>query len=367
MTPLLLYVFIAIAAIQVIYFIVFSVFAFAKIKRSKEQYDIPVSVIICAKNEAENLEKLIPELLQQSYKKFEIVLINDASSDETLAIMERFQKEHDHIKIVDVENNEAFWGNKKYALTLGIKAATHNYLLFTDADCKPLSKHWITEMSQRFSSSKKIVIGYGAYAKKKYSLLNLLIRFETVMAAVQAFSYAKIGIPYTAVGRNLAYHRDEFYGVSGFVNHMKIRSGDDDLFIKDAATRKNTAICFSKNSFTVSQAKTSFLSWFRQKRRHVSTSSHYKFIHKFLLGLFYTSQLFFWILAIVLLCTSVWQYALCVLAFRIIIQYFVLGFATSKLKEQDVLYLLPILEIFLIIIHFGIFITNLTSKPTHWK
>lgn len=367
MITILFYIFIAIAAVQVIYFSIFGVFAFAKIKHNKQQYDIPVSIVICAKNEAENLAILIPELVQQSYKTFEIVLINDASSDDTLAVMERFQKEHDNIKIVNVENNEAFWGNKKYALTLGIKAATHNYLLFTDADCKPASKHWISEMSQNFSSTKKIIIGYGAYEKKKYSFLNLLIRFETLMAAIQAFSYAKMGIPYTAVGRNLAYHRDEFYGVNGFVNHMKIRSGDDDLFIKDAATRKNTATCYTKDSFTLSQAKTGFFAWFRQKRRHVSTSSHYKFIHKFLLGLFFISQVLFWIFAIGLLFTNIWQLTLCVLAFRVVYQYFVIGFASSKLKEQDVLYVLPILEIFLVIIHFGIFITNLISKPTHWK
>lgn len=349
------------------YYFVFGVFAFAKRQHSKQQYNIPVSVIVCAKNEAKNLEILIPELVQQSHKNFEIVLINDASSDETLDVMERFQKEHNNIKIVNVENNEAFWGNKKYALTLGIKAATHNYLLFTDADCKPASKHWIAEMSQHFSNTKKIIIGYGAYSKKKYSFLNLLIRFETVMAAIQAFSYAKIGIPYTAVGRNLAYHSDEFYAVNGFVNHMKIRSGDDDLFIKDAATRKNTAICYTKNSFTISQAKTGFLAWFQQKRRHVSTASHYKFIHKFLLGFFYISQVLFWAFAIGLLWTSLWQLTLYVLAFRIIFQYFVIGFASSKLKEQDILYLLPFLEVFLVIIHFGIFIANLISKPTHWK
>ncbi|QHI38608.1 Poly-beta-1,6-N-acetyl-D-glucosamine synthase [Kordia antarctica] len=366
MLTLLFYIFIAITAIQVIYFLIFGAFAFAKTKKSK-QYDIPVSVLICAKNEAKNLETLLPELLQQSYKNFELVLINDASSDETLEIMKRFQKSTNNIKIVDVENNEAFWGNKKYALTLGIKAATNDFLVFTDADCVPTSKHWLTEMTQHFSSKKKIVIGYGAYAKKKNSFLNLLIRFETFMAAVQAFSYAKMGIPYTAVGRNLAYHRDEFYRVNGFVNHMKIRSGDDDLFIKDAATSKNTAICFSKNSFTISEPKTSFSKWFQQKRRHVSTSSHYKFIHKFLLGTFYLTQFLFWTIAIFLFCTSFWQMALLIFAFRISIQYFILGFASSKLKEQDTLYLLPILEIFLVIIHFGIFIANLTSKPTHWK
>lgn len=362
----LLYVLVAVAAIQVIYFLFFGLFAFDKKKRDAV-IDLPVSIIVCAKNEAENLKILIPQLLQQAYKNYEIVLINDASSDETQEVIERFQKENDNIKLVNVENNEAFWGNKKYALTLGIKAATNNYLVFTDADCVPASRSWLAEITQHFSNTKTIIIGYGAYARKKYSFLNLLIRFETLMAAVQAFSYAKLGIPYTAVGRNLAYHRNEFYKVNGFVNHIKIRSGDDDLFIKDAATSKNTAICFSKNSFTISQPKTTFISWFRQKRRHVNTSSHYKFIHKFLLGTFYSTQVLFWALAIFLVCTSFWMSALAIIGIRVLIQYFIIGISASKLNEQDTLYLLPILEVFLVIIHFGIFMANKISKPTHWK
>ncbi|AXG70052.1 poly-beta-1,6-N-acetyl-D-glucosamine synthase [Kordia sp. SMS9] len=366
MIPFLLYALIVVAAIQILYFLLFGLFAFEKTKRRKLQ-NIPVSVIVCAKNEAENLKILIPQLLQQAYQNFEIVLINDASSDETLNVMEEFKAANNTIKIVNVENNEAFWGNKKYALTLGIKAATNDYLVFTDADCVPASKSWLAEMTQHFSGTKTIILGYGAYARKKHSFLNLLIRFETLMAAVQAFSYAKLGIPYTAVGRNLAYHRSEFYKVNGFINHIKIRSGDDDLFIKDAATGKNTSICYSKNSVTISQPKTSFGAWFRQKRRHVSTSSHYKFIHKFLLGTFYSSQILFWILAIILLCTNLWMLALGILGIRVLVQYFVIGFSAKKLKEQDTLYMLPILEFFLVVIHFGIFIANTISKPTHWK
>ncbi|MEM6685452.1 MAG: glycosyltransferase [Bacteroidota bacterium] len=361
-----LYALIAFAAIQVFYFLCFGLFAFGKTQRHKLQ-SLPVSVIVCSKNEAENLKILIPQLLQQSYQNFEIVLINDASSDATREVIEEFQAKNKNIKVVNVENNEAFWGNKKYALTLGIKAATNDYLVFTDADCVPASRSWLAEMTQHFSSTKTIIIGYGGYARKKNSFLNLLIRFETLMAAVQAFSYTKLGIPYTAVGRNLAYHRGEFYKVNGFVNHIKIRSGDDDLFIKDAATGKNTTICYSKNSVTISQPKTTFGSWFRQKRRHVSTSSHYKFIHKFLLGTFYSSQVLFWALSIFLLCTNLWMVALGILGIRVLIQYAVIGFSAKKLNEYDTLYLLPILEIFLVVIHFGIFIANRISKPTHWK
>ena len=151
------YGFIAVVFIQVIFYIFFfGKFSFLKpLKESSKK--IEVSVIICAKNEAENLKNFLPSIISQVYPNFEIVLINDASSDDTLDVMETFANEHANIKIVDVKNIEAFWGNKKYALTLGIKAAKNDFLLFTDADCKPVSKYWIKEMSANFSNSKSVL------------------------------------------------------------------------------------------------------------------------------------------------------------------------------------------------------------------
>ena len=182
---ILLYFFIAITTIQVIYFIaLFGKFAFLKAEK-KTTNNLPISVIVCAKNEAENLKKFLPSIINQTYSNFQIVLINDASIDDTLEVMESFEEKHNNIKIVNVENNEAFWASKKYALTLGIKAATNNYLLFTDADCQPVSKHWITEMSSCFNENKTIVLGYGKYKFKKYSSLNLFVRFETLLTAIQ--------------------------------------------------------------------------------------------------------------------------------------------------------------------------------------
>ena len=150
----LLYTFLVVVAIQIIYYLFFSAFAFAKNKQKSVSNLVPISVVVCAKNEAKNLQKNLPHILEQKYSNFEVVLINDASSDETLEVMKSFQKKHTNIKLVNVENNENFWGNKKYALTLGIKAATNEHLLFTDADCKPASKHWITEMVSHFSDKK---------------------------------------------------------------------------------------------------------------------------------------------------------------------------------------------------------------------
>ena len=182
------------------YLLIFSKFAFAK-EENPTLKNIPVSVIVCAKNEANNIGNLISKLLEQDYKQFEIVLINDASSDDTLEVMESFKEIHSNIKIVNIVNNETFWGNKKYEFTLGIKAASYDFLLFTDADCTPNSKHWISSMSSHFTNDKSIIIGYGSYAKQHKSFLNKLIRFETLLTANQYFLYAKITLSLASIAK----------------------------------------------------------------------------------------------------------------------------------------------------------------------
>ncbi|MFK5958917.1 MAG: glycosyltransferase [Lutibacter sp.] len=369
MAEYLFIAFIVVFCIQFIYYIfIFGSFAFRKKKILKSNFNQPISVVICAKNEAQNLSKNLPFLLKQNYNTFELVLINDCSKDTTLDVLKKFKKEFPtKIKIIDVKSNEQFWGSKKYALTLGIKAATHEHLLFTDADCKPISKNWISKMVTNFNNQHQLILGYGAYEKTEKSFLNKLIRFETLLTAIQYFSYSKIGIPYMGVGRNLAYTKTLFLKNNGFVTHIKIKSGDDDLFINQVATTQNTVNCYSKNSFTISTPKNTFKEWLQQKRRHVSTASHYKSYHKFLLGIFYGSQFLFWFLSLLLISIlHKWQLVLILVFSRILIQYLVIGSSAKKLNEKDLILLSPFLELFLIITQMFIFIKNLISKPTHW-
>ena len=364
----LFYFFIAIVVIQVFYYLgIFGKFAFAK-PQDITSKKLPVSVIVCAKNEEENVKKFIPLLAEQDYPDFEIVLIDDASSDETLEVFEQFEQQYPNIRLVKVQNNEAFWGNKKYSLTLGIKASKKEYLLFTDADCYPTSKNWITAMTSQFTMNKTIVLGYGGYEKVERSLLNKIIRFETVLTAVQYFSWAKLGLPYMGVGRNLAYKRDEFFNVNGFIEHIQIRSGDDDLFINQAANKNNTTISYTPESFTYSKPKETYREWFTQKRRHISTAEYYKFFDKMQLGLFFISQLFFFILVILLLAFQFqWIAVLAILATRYTVAWTVIGFSAGKLKENDIKVWFPIVEIMLIFTQINIFITNIFSKPVYWK
>jgi hypothetical protein len=189
-----------------------------------------------------------------------------------------------------------------------------------------------------------------------------------LLTALQYFSWAKIGKPYMGVGRNLAYKKEEFFNVNGFIDHIQVRSGDDDLFINQAANSKNINISYSLESFTKSEPKRSYADWFIQKRRHVATAKFYKTFDKIQLGLFFSSQLLFLLVPIILLAFQFqWILVLGLIAFRYLVTWIVIGFAAGKLKEKDVMYWYPIIEIILIFTQINVFVTNLFSKPAHWK
>ncbi|WP_304137346.1 glycosyltransferase [Mesonia mobilis] len=367
MLLIVFYCFVAVTAINVCYYFSFYSFLFSK-PNSHLQAKIttPISVIICAKNEAENLRENLPKILAQKYFEFELILINDASYDDTLEVIEDFQLRDSRIVVVNVQSNERFWGNKKYALTLGIKKAKYEKLVFTDADCYPASENWLAEMANGFQPEKSIVLGYGAYQTEK-SFLNKLIRFETLLTALQYFSSAKRGRAYMGVGRNLAYTAEEFYENKGFVSHMHILSGDDDLFINQIASKKNTSIIYTPDSFTFSKAKSTWKQWFAQKRRHVSTAKYYKKTQQLKLGLFYLSQFWFWFLSFVLVSLFNWQWVLGVILLRTFVLYLTYAKATKVFQEKALLWWLPFQDLTLVSLQMLIFIRNSIAKPIHWK
>lgn len=350
------------------YFFIFGRFAFAT-QQTHKSLNKPVSIIICAKNEEENLDKFLSNIAEQDYPLFEIVLVDDASTDNTLDKMLTFKKKFDgdqiHIQIITINTKSS--KGKKGALSLGITAAQHDLLLLTDADCKPNSNRWIREMCSLFSDQKTVVLGYGAYQKNKNSFLNKLIRFETLITAIQYFSYAKMGSAYMGVGRNIAYRKTEFSKIGGFKNHLEILSGDDDLLINEISTPRNTAICYQKDSFTISEPKTNFKEWIDQKRRHITTASKYKASHQISLGLFYISQVLFWILALVLIIFQVnIPLTLLLIFIRFLIWYLIISRSAIKLQEKDLLTFAPIFEISIIFIQFYIFIKNIIALPKNW-
>jgi len=349
-----------------IYFFLFGKFAFSK-QDYKNYKHFPISILICAKNEESNLKKNLSSIASQNYDDLEIVLIDDASSDGSLEVMHQFKNINHSINIQIISISPSNSKGKKYALSKGIQAAKNDFLILTDADCSPVNNSWVREMSSHFSKNRSVVLGYGAYRKINSSFLNKLIRFETLLTAVQYFSFAQIGKAYMGVGRNIAYKKEEFIKAHGFSKHEHILSGDDDLFISQIATKHNTAICYTKQSFTISEPETKLKTWIYQKRRHISTSTHYKYFHKITLGIFYLSQLLFWVLAFIMILLNIQvTLTLILILLRFSIWYMIIIKSTQKLNEKDLIIFAPLYEISIIFIQLYIFIRNIISSPKNW-
>ncbi|MFM7770235.1 MAG: glycosyltransferase [Bacteroidota bacterium] len=330
-----------------------------------------VSVIVCARNEELNLRELIPIIMEQDHPEFQLIIVNDSSWDETADILKALQLEYPSMHVIHIDEDKQQMQGKKFALTLGIKAAVHENILLTDADCRPRSSKWLTEMTAGLNEKKEIALGFSGY-KKYAGYLNKLIRYDAFFIAVNYFGLARAGLPYMGVGRNLAYTRSVFFRIGGFRAHYKLASGDDDLFVKQAATAKNVILKVSPNSQTVSEPHKSWSKWTFQKKRHFTTAPLYEGKVKRRLVFWPFSYIALWVSAVslaILTWNPVVLIALATLLFiRYIIQFIALYISASKLKiERDIVWLYPILEKHLIFVQIMLYVHNLVRKPQKWN
>lgn len=328
----------------------------------------PVSVIICARNEAENLRKFLPSVLNQFYPEFEVIVVNDGSTDDSAEVLADIKRQYPQLYVTGIEHRQNYPKGKKLAQTIGIKAAHHEQLLFTDADCQPVSPNWIRQMQSNFLNQTDIILGYGPYFSEK-SFLNKWIRTDTLYIALQYLSLALIKKPYIGVGRNMAYRRSLFFKNKGFASHLHLASGDDDLFINETSTPTNTAIEIHPDSFTYSEPQKSWKSWIRQKRRHLTTGSYYKKENKRRIGIELASRVLFYFLSILLLSLGHFQgYLIILLLIRQILFGVLFKLSMKRLKEKNIFLLSFLYDLFWPILGAYLTATNkISKKPNKWK
>lgn len=354
-------------AISIVFFLLYFV---RRINKYKElpltKSSVPVSVIVCAHNEALNLKKNLPFILEQDYALYEVILVNDRSTDATREVVLNFMKQYPNLKLVDVSVDEKKGLGKKYPLSRGIAEARHEHLLMTDADCRPQSKDWMSYMMSGFAEGKEIVLGFGKY-EKRAGWVNKLVQFDTFFVAIQYFSFALSGLPYMGVGRNIAYKKSLFESQGGFSSHENIASGDDDLFVMQAATKENTSVMMHVDSHTISVGKESFDQYWFQKTRHLSAGKWYKGKLLFHLSVISTSFLSFPLLLwlnvflnnLVLVVLAVWL-------LKLILHYYIFKSALLRLTSGVNLILSLIFGNILMILNQAVAYRNLIIKKDKW-
>tara|TARA_B110000967_G_scaffold203905_1_gene245390 strand:- start:554 stop:1657 length:1104 start_codon:yes stop_codon:yes gene_type:complete len=329
-------------------------------------FNEPISIIVCAKNEFQNLKDKLPFILEQDYPNYEVIVVNDQSIDDTADLLKKFKKQYQRLIVVTIEKHINQHTGKKLALTLGIKTAKHEHLLLTDADCIPNSRNWAMKMCSNFKSAD-IVLGYGDYVKKK-GLLNKLIRFDTFNVAQQYLAYALSGQTYMGIGRNMAYKKSLFFENKGFAKHLHIPSGDDDLFIQEIANKNNVRIEISEQAHTKSEVIEKWGEWVYQKRRHITTAPLYKKKFKILLGIYPSAQLMFWCVILLLFCLNApLKFCTILLGTKLFLSYLINYKTMKNLRVMDLYWIHPFYEIVHLSMQ-GIFVLlNIVSKPKKWS
>lgn len=367
--PLFTFYFLCFLAFVQIFYYSFFFFrlAFYKQKSKENTQTHPVSVIVCARDEAANLANYLTGILVQDYKTtHEVIVVNDNSYDDSKYVLEELRRTYKQLQVIELTQEAKMIPGKKFPLAIGIKSAKNEIVLLTDADCVPATEHWIQSMQECYNDNTEIVLGYSPYHKQK-SFLNKLIRWETFHTALQYMSYALAGIPYMGVGRNLSYKKEIFFRHKGFSSHNNIPGGDDDLLVNMAATRKNTKINVNKDSFTLSKPAETWKQWVKQKKRHYSTGKYYKKSHKFLLGLFSLTHFLFYPALIVAAIFYNWKWALIVFGIRFLFQLVAYVKTLMKLDEIDLIPYILFFDVWMFF-YYLIFAPALIIKPKqNWK
>ena len=329
-----------------------------------------VSVIVCAHNEYDNLQDYLSILLEQDYPCYEVIVVDDGSEDGSDLLLERWSRQYGNLYHTFVPRGARVLSNKKLALTIGIKAAHYDYLLLTDADCRPESKHWIREMMKGFSNEQtELVLGFSPYFEKK-GLLNHIIGYDTLFNGLQYMGMARAGKPYMGVGRNLAYKRETFFSVGGFKGLLGNRAGDDDLFVNRIANAANTVVVNNPNSIVWSVPKTTWREWFHQKRRHLSVSPQYRTRSKIQVtleplsrGIFYSCVLASAIVGSIELISI----ALALFLLRLLVQLIIINISARRLNMRGYSLGLIAYDIILPLITLYMMLTQpLQKKPLYW-
>ena len=330
---ILFYLFLLATGLQLLYWLFyFTGLLRLKVRLQEDPESLPgISIIVAARNEIDNLKKLIPVLMDQDHPEYEVIIVNDRSEDGTIEYLNVVESTYSNLKTAHIHDLPEHISGKKYAITLGVKAAKYGQVLLTDADCLPYSSSWASYMSAGFNGGSDIILGFSNYVKLP-GMLNYFIRFETLLTGIEYLAAAANKLPYMGVGRNLAYKKDLFMENKGFFGYQELIGGDDDLFVNKHANSRNTIAVGCAHSRIESYPKTSWSSYWRQKSRHLYIGKFYSFKTKFALAIFNISWIFTWISGIWCILAGINIYwVIYALLLRELVLVFNLILATKKL------------------------------------
>lgn len=312
----------------------------------------PLSVIICSHNQADDLQANLTFILEQDYPQFEVIVINEDNTAESNDYLKLQEGRYPHLYHSFVPESTRGISNRKLAATLGVKASKYDWLVFTRPECRPQSDQWLKMLARNFTPQTQVVLGYSNYASVRKAYLRHAI-LDRLFLSMRYLGFALAGHPYMGIGCNMAYRKELFYSHKGFSTHLNLQQGDDDLFINQVATRRNTKVETSRDSVVRIRPMEHYKEWWEEKVSHATTARYYRGMQRYLIGWETTTRLAFYSAwTVTCIFCSVQQHwlaaGLSVVAFllRFLLQAVIVNKTARNLAEQRRFYLyLPVFDL----------------------
>jgi len=266
---------------------------------------VGISIIIAVKNEENNIQPLVESLknLEWQQDNFEVIFIDDNSTDKTMKEIEKSINGLKNHKIISLSEFEI--GGKRNALTKGIESAQFENIVITDADCRP-EPNWLNLYSKKFNEKFDFIFGIAPFKQDNF-LVNRIACFENLRSSILTFSFAGLGLPYSAAARNIGFTKNAFEKVGGYSKTKQTLSGDDDLLLREAVKNKlKIGTVTDRGSYVYSETKKTFKGYLNQKARHTQTSLHYLVKHKLFLALWHLMNLFSLLSVLLMIYNPLW-------------------------------------------------------------
>lgn len=244
-------------------------------KATETATEEPISVILTAHNQADALRRNLPAILEQEYDEFEVVVVNDASTDDTEDVLTQLELAYPHLRHTFTPADARYVSHKRLSLTLGIKSARHEWLLLTEADCRPLTPYWLRSMSRHFGPDIQMVLGYANYERNKRGLSRKSVFFN-LFHQMQYLPWAMRHKAYRCSPDNLAYRKSLFMSHQGFASDVSLLEGATELLVNRHSTTTNTAVALSPEAKIECVLPVSAKQWRLKRTYYMETRRHFK-------------------------------------------------------------------------------------------
>lgn len=237
-----------------------------------------ITVLVPARNESGNIADCIASLARQTYPKemFQVIVIDDHSTDGTAAIVEGLEYPGLMLSCIRLQNETAVTAHKKFAIETGIRVATGELIVTTDADCR-FHPEWLATLAAFYVGKQAKFIAAPVRIESTHTLLSI---FQTLdFITLQGITGAAVSKRFHSMcnGANLAYERKVFYEVEGFKGIDALPSGDDMLLMHKIYRQYPDGVFFLKSPQAIVSTRPvdSWSAFFHQRVRWASKADSY--------------------------------------------------------------------------------------------